>query len=134
MGLISRVSSRTYRLENMSSGTAAQLLTQVRTCENSKDRLKILHKIKNLIVDQEPDLLDNFLEEMIDRNQYDPEPSIRQFVVYFIVSACQADPEIIPKVTESLTDLLADDNMEVSKDAIRAFGALYRFATIWLAH
>ena len=54
--------------------------------------------------------------------------------LHFIVSACQADPEIIPKVTENLTDLLADDNMEVSKDAIRAFGALYRFTTIWLAH
>ena len=72
-----------FRLDfAMSSGTAAQLLTQVRTCEQPKDRLKLLHKIKTLIVDQEPALLDNFLEEMIDQNQFDPEPAIRSFVVY----------------------------------------------------
>lgn len=111
----------------------AILLQQSRNSSSSSKRLEYLAKVKELVVDKEPDLLDNFLDEIIDHNEIDDNAAIRRFIVYFILEACKVDNEIIPRVIENLTNLLADDDINVAKDAIRAFGHVYRYAVIMIA-
>ncbi|XP_023330368.1 symplekin [Eurytemora carolleeae] len=118
--------------QTSSSAQVIELLNnaQMNTGDNSKlDSLKIVQEI---VVHKEPDLLDNFLDEILafqtDRNQ-----EVRKFVVAFIEEACKKDAEILPKVITNLQMMLGDDSVAVQKRVIQAMTHLYRSTLRWMS-
>jgi len=66
---------------------------------SSADSAKLdnLRKVQEIIVNREPDLLDNFLDEVL-AFQTDRSQDVRKFVVGFIEDACTEPPsDILPR-------------------------------------
>lgn len=99
----------------------------------SKDTQKVvnLKQVQELIVNKEPNLLDNFLDEMI-AFQHDKNVEVRKCVVGFVEAACKKDPDILPKVVANLKMMLDDESPVVQKRVIQAAIHLYRVTLKWL--
>uniref|UniRef100_UPI00358F3C6F symplekin n=1 Tax=Myxine glutinosa TaxID=7769 RepID=UPI00358F3C6F len=95
-------------------------------------KVYLLQQVQELILNKEPALLDNFLDEMI-AFQNDRFLEVRKFVIGFIEEACKVDNELLPKLMANLNLLLNDDNVNVRKKAILSFTQLYRVTIQWLA-
>merc|ERR1719225_284812 len=80
----------------------------------------------------EPDLLDNFLDEVL-AFQTDRSQDVRKFVVGFIEDACKKDTELLPKVIANLQLMLGDQSVMVQKRVIQAMTHLYRATLRYLA-
>lgn len=98
-----------------------------------KDHHKVnnLRQVQELIVYKEPDLLDNFLDEML-AFQNDRSSEVRKFVVGFIEEACKQDPDIFPKVLVNLRMMFRDEAVAVQKRVIQATTQLYKVALRWI--
>jgi len=103
---------------------------QMNSGDNSKlENLKIVQEI---VIHQDPDLLDNFLDEIL-AFQTDRSQEVRKFVVAFIEEACKKDAEVLPKVITNLQMMLTDRSVAVQKRAIQAVTVLYRSTLRWLS-
>ncbi|XP_071441914.1 symplekin-like [Hetaerina americana] len=91
-----------------------------------------LRRVQEIIVYKEPNLLDNFLDEMLGF-QNDRNVDVRKFVVSFIEEACKKDPDVLPKVVGNLQLFLQDPSAQVQKRVIQAATHLYRTTLSWLA-
>ncbi|KAG8237774.1 hypothetical protein J437_LFUL017090 [Ladona fulva] len=92
-----------------------------------------LRKVQEIIIHKEPNLLDNFLDEMLGF-QNDRCADVRKFVVGFIEEACKRDPDVLPKVVGNLHMFLQDTSAAVQKRVIQVASHLYRSALAWLSH
>ena len=101
---------------------------------SSADSAKLdnLRKVQEIIVNREPDLLDNFLDEVL-AFQTDRSQDVRKFVVGFIEDACKKDTELLPKVIANLQLMLGDQAVAVQKRVIQAMTHLYRATLRYLA-
>lgn len=101
--------------------------------QSIKDHQKVnnLRQVQELIVFKEPDLLDNFLDEML-AFQNDRSSEVRKFVVGFIEEACKRDPDIFPKVLANLRMMFRDEAVAVQKRVIQATTQLYKVALRWI--
>ena len=101
---------------------------------SSADSAKLdnLRKVQEIIVNKEPDLLDNFLDEVL-AFQTDRSQDVRKFVVGFIEDACKKDTELLPKVIANLQLMLGDQAVAVQKRVIQAMTHLYRATLRYLA-
>nr|XP_037274431.1 symplekin-like isoform X1 [Rhipicephalus microplus] len=101
--------------------------------QSIKDHHKVnnLRQVQELIVYKEPDLLDNFLDEML-AFQNDRSSEVRKFVVGFIEEACKKDPDIFPKVLVNLRMMFRDEAVAVQKRVIQATTQLYKVALRWI--
>lgn len=101
--------------------------------QSIKDHHKVnnLRQVQELIVYKEPDLLDNFLDEML-AFQNDRSSEVRKFVVGFIEEACKQDPDIFPKVLVNLRMMFRDEAVAVQKRVIQATTQLYKVALRWI--
>lgn len=104
------------------------------TATGSDDQTKInnLITIQELIIHQEPTLLDNFLDEVM-QFQHDRSADVRKAIVGFIEEACKVDNELLPKVMHNLQRLLSDTSVAVQKRVIQALTQLYKITLSWLA-
>uniref|UniRef100_A0A8C5SVY3 Symplekin scaffold protein n=1 Tax=Laticauda laticaudata TaxID=8630 RepID=A0A8C5SVY3_LATLA len=87
--------------------------------------------VQELIINKDPTLLDNFLDEII-AFQADKSVEVRKFVIGFIEEACKRDTELLLKLIANLNMLLRDENVNVVKKAILAMTQLYKVALQWM--
>lgn len=95
-------------------------------------KLTVLKQVQELIINKDPSLLDNFLDEII-AFQTDKSMEVRKFVIGFIEEACKRDNELLLKLIANLNMLLKDESVNVVKKAILTLTQLYKVALQWLA-
>ncbi|XP_059807363.1 symplekin isoform X1 [Hypanus sabinus] len=95
------------------------------------NKITILKQVQELIVNKDPTLLDNFLDEMI-AFQSDKWIDVRKFVIGFMEEACKRDNELLPKLIANLNMLLKDENVNVVKKVILTMTQLYKVALQWI--
>ncbi|KAI8505657.1 hypothetical protein Bbelb_168460, partial [Branchiostoma belcheri] len=108
------------------------LLNQASLMPKDVQKINTLKQVQELIVQKDPALLDNFLDEML-AFQQDKSADVRKFVVGFIEEACKQDPELLTKVVANLNMLLEDENVNVVKKVILSTTQIYRVGLSWLS-
>uniref|UniRef100_A0A6Q2Y194 Symplekin n=1 Tax=Esox lucius TaxID=8010 RepID=A0A6Q2Y194_ESOLU len=93
-------------------------------------KLTVLKQVQELIINKDPSLLDNFLDEII-AFQTDKSMEVRKFVIGFIEEACKRDNELLLRLIANLNMLLKDESVNVVKKAILTFTQLYKVALQW---
>uniref|UniRef100_A0A4W3JNA8 Symplekin scaffold protein n=1 Tax=Callorhinchus milii TaxID=7868 RepID=A0A4W3JNA8_CALMI len=117
-------------IESLStSERVVDLLNQAALLVN--DKISVLKQVQELIVNKDPTLLDNFLDEMI-AFQSDKSVDVRKFVIGFMEEACKRDNELLPKLIANLNMLLKDENVNVVKKVILTMTQLYKVALQWM--
>ncbi|KAK4806325.1 hypothetical protein QYF61_008511 [Mycteria americana] len=106
------------------------LLNQAALISNDA-KINLLKQVQELIINKDPTLLDNFLDEII-AFQADKSIEVRKFVVGFIEEACKRDIELLLKLIANLNMLLKDENVNVVKKAILTMTQLYKVALQWM--
>ncbi|XP_074932462.1 symplekin [Phalacrocorax aristotelis] len=112
------------------SERVVDLLNQAALISNDS-KINILKQVQELIINKDPTLLDNFLDEII-AFQVDKSIEVRKFVVGFIEEACKRDIELLLKLIANLNMLLKDENVNVVKKAILTMTQLYKVALQWM--
>uniref|UniRef100_A0A8B9MVK6 Symplekin n=1 Tax=Accipiter nisus TaxID=211598 RepID=A0A8B9MVK6_9AVES len=112
------------------SPQVVDLLNQAALITNDS-KINILKQVQELIINKDPTLLDNFLDEII-AFQADKSIEVRKFVVGFIEEACKRDIELLLKLIANLNMLLKDENVNVVKKAILTMTQLYKVALQWM--
>ncbi|XP_059522097.1 symplekin isoform X2 [Myotis daubentonii] len=97
----------------------------------SESKITLLKQVQELIINKDPTLLDNFLDEII-AFQVDKSIEVRKFVIGFIEEACKRDIELLLKLIANLNMLLRDENVNVVKRAILTMTQLYKVALQWM--
>uniref|UniRef100_A0A4W6BUS4 Symplekin scaffold protein n=1 Tax=Lates calcarifer TaxID=8187 RepID=A0A4W6BUS4_LATCA len=95
------------------------------------EKLNVLKQVQELIINKDPSLLDNFLDEMI-AFQTDKSIEVRKFVIGFIQEACKRDNELLLRLIANLNMLLKDESVNVVKKAILTLTQLYKVTLQWL--
>lgn len=108
-----------------------ELINQAVVQVRDHQKVTNLRTVQELIVFKEPDLLDNFLDEML-AFQNDRSSEVRKFVVGFIEEACKQDPDVFPKVLVNLRMMFRDEAVAVQKRVIQATTQLYKVALRWI--
>ncbi|KAM9207940.1 LOW QUALITY PROTEIN: symplekin [Leptosomus discolor] len=112
------------------SERVVDLLNQAALISNDS-KINLLKQVQELIINKDPTLLDNFLDEII-AFQVDKSIEVRKFVVGFIEEACKRDIELLLKLIANLNMLLKDENVNVVKKAILTMTQLYKVALQWM--
>ncbi|GIX99472.1 symplekin [Caerostris darwini] len=115
----------------VSAEQIAKLLNDAVNPKEEKDTLKNLKIVKNLIINKEPKLLDNFLDEVVNF-QHSENAEIRRFVIQFIEDVCIKNPQILPKIVGNLDIMLKDPTSSVVKKVIQTITRLYPVTIHWL--
>lgn len=110
-----------------------ELLFATATASDNQTKLDNLITIQELIIHQDPALLDNFLDEVL-QFQHDRSADVRKAIVGFIEEACKLDNELLPKVMLNLQRLLSDESIAVQKRVVQALTQLYKVTLLWLAN
>lgn len=113
------------------SEKVVELLNMAALASNDS-KITMLKQVQELIINKDPTLLDNFLDEII-AFQADKSVDVRKFVVNFIEEACKLDPELLIKLIANLHMLLKDENVNVVKKSILTMTQLYKVALQWVA-
>uniref|UniRef100_G1QPK8 Symplekin scaffold protein n=1 Tax=Nomascus leucogenys TaxID=61853 RepID=G1QPK8_NOMLE len=108
------------------SERVVDLLNQAALITNDS-KITVLKQVQELIINKDPTLLDNFLDEII-AFQADKSIEVRKFVIGFIEEACKRDIELLLKLIANLNMLLRDENVNVVKKAILTMTQLYKVA------
>ncbi|TNN48129.1 Symplekin [Liparis tanakae] len=95
------------------------------------EKLTVLKQVQELIINKDPSLLDNFLDELI-AFQTDKSIEVRKFVIGFIEEACKRDNELLLRLVANLNMLLKDDSVNVVKKAILTLTQMYKVSLQWL--
>lgn len=95
------------------------------------EKLTVLKQVQELIINKDPSLLDNFLDEMI-AFQTDKSIEVRKFVIGFIEEACKRDNELLLRLIANLNMLLKDEGVNVIKKGILTLTQLYKVSLQWL--
>lgn len=95
------------------------------------EKLTVLKQVQELIINKDPSLLDNFLDELI-AFQTDKSIEVRKFVIGFIEEACKRDNELLLRLIANLNMLLKDESVNVVKKAILTLTQLYKVSLQWL--
>ncbi|CAH3127888.1 unnamed protein product [Pocillopora meandrina] len=114
-----------YSAEDSTSEKVIDLLNQAQL--EKENKLNCLKQVQEFIVNKDPTLLDNFLDEILVFQQ-DRSADVRKFVVGFIEEACKKDIELLSKVLNNLGFMLNDDNVAVQKRVMLCFTQLYKYA------
>ncbi|XP_035313665.1 symplekin isoform X1 [Cricetulus griseus] len=124
------------------SERVVDLLNQAALITNDS-KITVLKQVQELIINKDPTLLDNFLDEII-AFQADKSIEVRKFVIGFIEEAWPALPvpfssipskrdiELLLKLIANLNMLLRDENVNVVKKAILTMTQLYKVALQWM--
>ncbi|XP_028921030.1 symplekin [Ornithorhynchus anatinus] len=112
------------------SERVVDLLNQAALISNDS-KITMLKQVQELIINKDPTLLDNFLDEII-AFQADKSVEVRKFVIGFIEEACKRDIELLLKLIANLNMLLKDENVNVVKKAILTMTQLYKVALQWM--
>ncbi|KAK7173913.1 hypothetical protein R3I93_003671 [Phoxinus phoxinus] len=117
-------------LDMTTSEKVVELLNQAALI-STEEKLIVLKQVQELIINKDPSLLDNFLDEII-AFQTDKSIEVRKFVIGFIEEASKRDNELLLRLIANLNMLMRDDSVNVVKKAILTLTQLYRVALQWL--
>ncbi|XP_038135078.1 symplekin [Cyprinodon tularosa] len=117
-------------IDSSTSERVVELLNQA-ALMSSDEKLNVLKQVQELIINKDPSLLDNFLDEII-AFQTDRSIEVRKFVIGFIEEACKRDNELLLRLIANLNMLLRDDSVNVVKKAVLSLTQLYRVTLQWL--
>ncbi|XP_062844491.1 symplekin [Trichomycterus rosablanca] len=106
-------------------------LLNTASLKSTDEKLTILKQVQELIINKDPTLLDNYLDEML-AFQSDKSVEVKKFVIGFIEEACKRDNELLWKLIANLNNWLTDEGVNVVKKAILTFSQLYKVALQWL--
>ncbi|KAK7480355.1 hypothetical protein BaRGS_00028402 [Batillaria attramentaria] len=109
-----------------------ELLNQASLLGNDTDKISNLRQVQELIIHKDPDLLDNFLDEMI-AFQNDRSVDVKKCIIGFMEEACKKDAECLIRVIPCIAHLMQDENVNVQKKVILCFAGLYRCALQWVS-
>lgn len=98
---------------------------------STDEKLTMLKQVQELIINKDPSLLDNFLDELI-AFQTDKFIEVRKFVIGFIEEACKRDNELLLRLIANLNMLLRDESVNVIKKGILTLTQLYKVSLQWL--
>jgi len=90
-------------------------------------KINFLKQVQELIINKDPTLLDNFLDEILIFHQY-KSPDVRKFVVGFVEEACKKDPVLLTQTIGTIAYMLDDSNVNVMKRVMLACMSLYKAA------
>ena len=110
----------------VTSEKVIDLLNQAQLA-SAESKLESLKQVQELIINKDPALLDNFLDEILIFQQ-DRSADVRRFVVTFIEEACKKDPDLLPQTVGCLAYMLGDENIVISKRVMLACNSLYKVA------
>jgi len=108
------------------SEKVVDLLNQSQLASND-NKLGYLKQVQELIVNKDPTLLDNFLDEILIFQQ-DRSADVRKFVVGFIEEACKKDNALLSKTTGCLVYMLGDENIATMKRVMLACNSMYKIS------
>ncbi|XP_033100006.1 symplekin-like, partial [Anneissia japonica] len=110
-----------------------ELINETQLLTKDSQKINNLKQVQELIVNKDPNLLDNFLDEVL-QFQNDKSADVRKFVVGFIEEACKKDNELLVTVVMHLNMILSDpaQNVAVLKRVILCNAQLYRVAMKWI--
>ncbi|XP_046847491.1 symplekin-like [Xenia sp. Carnegie-2017] len=112
------------KCEESTTDKVIDLLNQAQLAKK-ESKLHYLKQVQELIVNKEPALLDNFLDEIL-IFQHDKTTEVRKYVLQFIEEACKKDVEILTKVIHTIVLLINDPNVIVIKKVMLSLTQLYR--------
>ncbi|KAG8448477.1 hypothetical protein GDO86_015533 [Hymenochirus boettgeri] len=118
--------------EAMSTSERVVELLNLAALATGDSKITMLKQVQELIINKDPTLLDNFLDEII-AFQADKSVDVRKYVVNFIEEACKLDNELLVKLIANLHMLLKDENVNVVKKSILTMTQLYKVALQWVA-
>uniref|UniRef100_A0A3B4XQN5 Symplekin scaffold protein n=1 Tax=Seriola lalandi dorsalis TaxID=1841481 RepID=A0A3B4XQN5_SERLL len=103
------------------------------------EKLTVLKQVQELIINKDPSLLDNFLDEMI-AFQTDKSIEVRKFVIVYWSHVCKfhfherncCNNELLLRLIANLNMLLKDESVNVVKKAILTLTQLYKVTLQWL--
>ncbi|XP_029475439.1 symplekin isoform X2 [Rhinatrema bivittatum] len=131
MSVASQFFTQDDGIENMTTTERVVDLLNQAGLIGTEAKLTLLKQVQELIINKDPSLLDNFLDEMI-AFQADKSIEVRKFVIGFIEEACKRDNELLLKLIANLNMLLRDENVNVVKKAILTMTQLYKVALQWM--
>ncbi|XP_067941603.1 symplekin-like [Watersipora subatra] len=117
--------------EHNSYDLVVELLNQASLERQGAAKVILLKQVQELIINKDPNLLDNFFDEVIGF-QSDPSVDVRKFVITFLEHACKVDGDILSKIIGNLNILLYDENVNIKKKVMLSMGSLYRTAIKWI--
>ncbi|XP_063287801.1 symplekin [Pelobates fuscus] len=117
---------------DMSTSERVVDLLNTAALASNENKITMLKQVQELIINKDPTLLDNFLDEII-AFQADKSVEVRKFVLNFIEEACKLDNELLLKLIANLHMLLKDDNVNVVKKSILTMTQLYKVTLQWIA-
>ncbi|XP_042281920.1 symplekin [Thunnus maccoyii] len=123
--------SPTPRVIDMTTSEKVVDLLNQAALITTDEKLTVLKQVQELIINKDPSLLDNFLDEMI-AFQTDKSIEVRKFVIGFIEEACKRDNELLLRLIANMNMLLKDDSVNVVKKAILTLTQLYKVTLQWL--
>ncbi|XP_012251280.1 symplekin isoform X2 [Athalia rosae] len=91
-----------------------------------------LAKVHEFLIHKEPELLDLYLDETL-QFSLDRGTEVRKAIAGFIEEAGSKQPELIPRLVQTLSRLVGDDAAAVTKRALRAAGRILRATLKWVA-
>ncbi|XP_077989762.1 symplekin-like [Glandiceps talaboti] len=120
------------KLETLSD-KVVDLLNQAHLLTKDSQKINNLKQVQELIVNRDSNLLDSFLDEML-QFQNDKSADVKKFVVGFIEEACKKDNELLSNVVLHLNMMLSDvtQNVAVVKKVILCNTQLYKVALKWI--
>ncbi len=80
----------------------------------TRKALEQTKRFKEFFCFQDPNLLDNFLDEVLGF-QNDRSQEVRKFLIGFIEAGCQKDKDILPKVITNMRIFMEDEVLGVRK-------------------
>lgn len=119
-----------HAIDMTTSEKVVDLLNQA-ALTPTDEKLTGLKQVQELILNKDPSLLDNFLDEMI-AFQTDKSIEVRKYVIGFIEEACKRDNELLLRLIANLNMLLKDESVNVVKKAILTLTQLYKVTLQWL--
>nr|XP_054759257.1 symplekin-like [Lytechinus pictus] len=116
------------------SDRVVDLLQQTHTLPRDSQKINNLTQVQQLIIDKDPSLLDNFLDEVL-QFQFDDSIEVRKFVLSFAECACKKDNQILCTVLPRLHMMLTEENQPaaVIKRVILCTSQLFRVTIKWIA-
>ncbi|KAJ3592170.1 hypothetical protein NHX12_007298 [Muraenolepis orangiensis] len=127
---MSKEQDAAHAVDVTTSEKVVELLNQAALI-STEEKLTVLKQVQELIINKDPSLLDNFLDEMI-AFQTDKSMEVRKFVIGFIEEACKRDNELLLRLVANLNMLLRDESVNVVKKAILTLTQLYKVTLQWM--
>ncbi|XP_059481472.1 symplekin [Neocloeon triangulifer] len=99
---------------------------------DEKVKVDNLRKVQEIAINLSPSLLDNFLDEIL-AFQRDRNSDARKIIVGFIEEVSKKEPDVLPRLCNSLLALLNDESVQVQKRAVQSASQVYKATLMWIS-